>query len=102
MLIFFKSPDDKKLMLVWPEDFSACSLEEVIKSQTENRAWSKELRRRTDVLVNSRLAKNISQDDYLADRKLAHEESAECRRRAGILDTQIILHSARPLPRERE
>ena len=89
-------------MLVWPEDFSVSSLEEVLKSQAENRAWSKELRRRTDALVNSRLAKNISQDAYLADRKLTHEETAECRRRASILDTQIIRHSSRPLPRERD
>jgi len=76
-------------MSLWHEDFSTCSLDEVLKWQLENRAWSKELRRRTNALVNSRLAKSISQDDYVANRKLAHEDAAECRRRATILDTQL-------------
>jgi hypothetical protein len=77
-------------MLPWLEDFSKCTLEEVLIWQTANRAWSKELRRRNSSLVNQRLAKDISQDDYLANRKIAHEDAAECRRRASILDTQII------------
>jgi hypothetical protein len=81
-------------MPVWCEDFVASSLEEVLQSQAENRAWSKELRRRTNVLVNSRLANQISLDDYLADRKLAHEDAAECRRRANILDVQIMRRTA--------
>ena len=77
-------------MSVWCEDFATSSLEEVLEWQAENRAWSKELRRRTNVLVNSRLANEISLDDYLANRKLAHEHAAECRRRADILDAQIM------------
>jgi hypothetical protein len=76
-------------MRPWSEDFSGCGLEEILQWQAENRAWSRELRRKTNSLVNSRLAKEISQDDYLASRKLAHEEAAECQRRATILDTQI-------------
>jgi hypothetical protein len=88
------------MMTLWHEDFSACSLEEVLGQQTENRAWSKELRRKASFLVNSRLANDISQDDYLADRKRAHEEAAECRRRAAILETQIARRAVRPLPHE--
>jgi hypothetical protein len=81
-------------MPVWCEDFATSSLEEVLRWQAENRAWSKELRRRTNVLVNSRLANEISLADYLENRKLAHEHAAECRRRADILDAQIVRRTA--------
>jgi hypothetical protein len=80
-------------MQPWSEDLSGCGLEEILRFQTENREWSKELRRRTNVLVNTRLAKNMSQDDYLAGRKLVHEAAAECRSRATILDAQLARHS---------
>ena len=69
--------------------YSASSLDEVLQKQVENRAWSKELRRKANVLVNSRLSNDISQADYLASRKLGHEESAECRRQAGLIDLEI-------------
>jgi len=77
-------------MPAWCEDFTTASLDEVIQSQAANRAWSKELRARSATLVNNRLAKLISQDDYLNDRRLVDHEAAECRRRAAILDTQIF------------
>ena len=81
-------------MSLWREDFSTSSLEDVLRWQAENRAWSKELRRKSSSLVNSRLANDISRDDYVANRKIAHEEAAECRRRADLLDTQIARHAA--------
>jgi len=84
-------------MPVWCEDVATFSLEEVLQRQVENREWSKELRRKSNLLVNSRLANEITLADYQAERKLAHEEAAECRRRAGILDAQIILRTGRPL-----
>lgn len=87
-------------MAIWTEDLSESSLEEVLTWVEENRAWSKELRRKTNALVNSRLAKSISQDDYIANRKLAYEEAAECRRRATILDAQILRCTVRSLPRK--
>jgi hypothetical protein len=77
-------------MQQWHEDFSNLSLEEVLAWQAENRAWGKELRLSANDLVNSRLAKDISQDDYVARRKRAQEETAECRRRADLLNAQII------------
>jgi hypothetical protein len=86
-------------MSPWSEDLSTCTLDEVLARQSENRAWSKELRKKASLLVNSRLAHDITQDDYLANRKLAHEEAAECRRRAAALETQMALHAVRPLPR---
>lgn len=87
-------------MSSWPEDFSTCTLKEVLGWQAENRAWNKELRLKTNMLVNSRLAKNISQDDYLATRKLVHDETAECRRRANLLDAQITRHMVGPISRD--
>ncbi|MGA3026603.1 MAG: hypothetical protein ABSF98_17710 [Bryobacteraceae bacterium] len=90
----------RQLMAPWSDDFSECSLEEVLRSQAENRAWGKELRRRTNALVNDRLAKSISQDDYVSGRRLVHEDGAEYRRRAAILDSLIIRRSAYSQPRE--
>jgi hypothetical protein len=73
----------------WCEDLSACTLEEVVRSQADNRAWGKELRFRTYILVNNRLAKLITQDEYQANRARAHEDAAEYRRRASILTSEI-------------
>lgn len=83
-------------MASWPEDFTTCTLDEVLGWQAENRAWNKEIRIKTTTLVNRRLAKSITQDDYLATRKLVHEESLECRRRANIIEAQIARHTVGP------
>ena len=85
-------------MLLWPEDLSTCTLDEVLARVAENRAWSKELRLRTNDLVNTRLAKTIRQADYIASRKRAHEDAAECRRRASVLERHINRYSNSPLP----
>ena len=84
-------------MLLWRDDFSTSSLEEVMQYQTENRAWSKELRDRTNALVNSRLANQITQADYLASRQLARQDAVECQRRAAILEAYIARCTVRPL-----
>ena len=84
-------------MQLWPDDFSTVTLEEVLRYQLENRAWSKELRFRSNVLVNKRLANEITQDDYLTNRKLTRQEAEECQRRAAILDSQITKCTVRPL-----
>jgi len=86
-------------MPLWRDDFSTLSLEEVLKYQLENRAWNKELRGRSTALVNRRLANEISQDDYLTNRKIALENSVECQRRAAILDSHIARCTVRPLLR---
>ncbi|MEO7142685.1 MAG: hypothetical protein ABI165_04205 [Bryobacteraceae bacterium] len=86
-------------MPLWSGDFSLSSLDEIVKSQSENRAWSKELRLKTTALVNSRLAKQISQDEYALNRKLTHEQAAECQRRAMILSNEIAGRDARLLCR---
>jgi hypothetical protein len=84
-------------MSVWCEDLAAFSLDEVFQRLVENRVWSKELRRQNNSLVNSRLANQITQADYLAKRQVGHADAAECRRRATVLDAQIILRAGRPL-----
>jgi hypothetical protein len=84
-------------MQLWPDDFSTVTLEEILRYQLENRAWSKELRFRSNVLVNKRLANEITQDDYLTNRKLTRQEAEECQRRAAILDSQITKCTVRPL-----
>ena len=68
--------------------------------EAANRAWSKELRVRASALVNSRLAKDITQADYTSSRQQAHEDAAECRRRAAILNAQITQRMAHPVARE--
>ncbi len=77
-------------MSPWREDLSGCTLEEVFGRQAENREWSKELRRKSNLLVNSRIAKAISQDEYIAGRALAHEDLDECHRRAAVLNAHIV------------
>jgi len=84
-------------MPLWLDDFSTVTLEDILKYQLENRAWSKELRFRSNALVNKRLANEITQDDYLANRKLTRQEVEECQRRAAILDSQISRCTVRPL-----
>ena len=84
-------------MLAWHDDFSTSSLEEVLKYQSENRAWSKELRFRSNALVNSRLANEITQADYLTNRTLTRQDAVECQRRAAILESYIARCTVRPL-----
>jgi len=84
---------------IWCEDFTTSSLQEVLEWNADNKAWNKELRCKNNSLVNRRLAHEISFDDYVIERKLVHEDTAECRRRATILDAQMIrcMVGSRPL-----
>jgi hypothetical protein len=67
------------------DDLANHTLEDILLSQTENRAWSKELRLGISDVVASRLAKKISLEQYAVDRKRFNEDMAECRRRANVL-----------------
>jgi hypothetical protein len=64
-------------------------MEEVVRSMVENRAWNKELRLSTKMLVSSRLAHQIGADEYAANRRITNQEVAECRRRGIILMNEI-------------
>ena len=85
-------------MPFWPEKIEERSLEEMFRLQAENRAWSKQLRLEAQALVNTRLAKNISMEEYSASRLLAAQNTAECRRRAETLTREIETRGAHPLP----
>jgi len=85
-------------MPYWPENIEEGSLDEMFRLQACNRAWSKQLRQESQVLVNKRLAKDISMEEYSASRELAAQQSAECRRRADWLSRQIESRGTHPLP----
>ena len=75
----------------WSEDFSQRSLEEIVRSLDENRAWHKDLRMKALKLVNDRLAKQVGMDEYTANRRLGQAEVAECRRRGSILVDEVAI-----------
>ena len=83
------------LMPNWPDDLSSCTLEEIFTSEIDNRAWYKELRMQNAALVNNRLAKAISADEYAVTRRKTAEEAAECKRRGAILVREISRRVAR-------
>ena len=85
-------------MPLWSENLSERSLDELFLMQAENRAWNKQLRASATTLVNTRLAKDISMEDYTASRQNAGTEAAECKRRAMVLLLEIERRSAHPLP----
>jgi hypothetical protein len=88
--LFFHVSGDRKIVPTWSEDFSGRSLQEVVALMTENRAWHKEIRRQTGVLVDSKLAKEISREEYCAHRQRFNDEVAECRRRTAVLTDEIV------------
>src|SRR5260221_248641 len=67
------------------DDLTGRSIIEIMRSDTENRAWNKALRCRVAALVNRRLAKQISLEEYAVSRQHELENAAECRRRGAIL-----------------
>lgn len=76
-------------MTLLPEDLSTCTVDELFGSQAENRTWSKELRLSNAALVNSRLSREITLDEYAAKRALAKEQTTECRRRSERLAGEL-------------
>jgi hypothetical protein len=79
----------------WPDDLSSCTLEEIFTSEIDNRAWYKELRLQNTALVNNRLSKTISADEYAATRRETNLAAAECKRRGAILVREITRRVAR-------
>jgi hypothetical protein len=71
------------------EDLPKPSIREMVGSVIENRAWGKQLRIDTRMLVNSRLAERIDGDNYAARRRLINENVAECKRRGLVLLKEI-------------
>ncbi len=67
------------------EDLATLSQADLTRLRIENRAWSSEIRRNMAALVNSRMAKQISHEEYSAGRKTAKMEMEECDRKMAIL-----------------
>ena len=78
-------------MLDWTEELSQFTLTEVMQLQTQNWKRGGELRRAALVLVNQRLAKQITLEDYFAQRQCCRDEEEECQRRGRILLDELVV-----------
>ena len=76
--------------MIWSGDFSACTLAEVVRWQTENTAMAKRLRFDRKTAVNNRLAKQISHEEYQSMTVLSDTRLAECKRRRQIIIDELI------------
>ena len=72
-----------------PEDLLTCSLEEIFSSELNNRERYKQVRLQNTALVKSRLAKDISAEEYAVTRKQTTEAAAECQRWGALLVREI-------------
>jgi len=82
----------------WPDDFSGLSDRVVLNYMNENRAWNKTLRERTVALVNTRLAKTITKEEYASKRNRGNKDTAECLRRASMLVRDMALRERGLVP----
>lgn len=83
----------------WPEDLSSWSLDELQRCRTEYRAMAAQLRQEAAALINRRLAKQISMEDYVSGRKLEAESASECKRRSVALENEIATRRSGPARR---
>jgi hypothetical protein len=74
---------------LWIEDLPQRSIGEVLDTKAQNIEWSKMLRRRLSLLVEDRLAKCISQEQYELARREYHQDTAECQRRRTQLENEL-------------
>jgi hypothetical protein len=82
----------------WPDDFSGLSDRVVLNYMAENRAWNKRLRERTVALVNTRLAKTITKEEYASKRNRDNNDAAECSRRASMLARDMAIRERGLVP----
>ncbi|HZO57036.1 MAG TPA: hypothetical protein VFB63_30280 [Bryobacteraceae bacterium] len=71
------------------ESLSTLSNTEVVLLQDENRQWNKNLRQRMADLVDSRMAQQISYEEYTATRKATKDEAAECEEQLTVLRMEM-------------
>jgi hypothetical protein len=71
------------------ESLSTLSNTEVVLLQDENRQWNKDLRQRMADLVDSRMAQQISYEEYTATRKATKDEAAECEEQLSVLRMEM-------------
>ncbi len=77
----------------WTTDLATTTIEEVVKLQNENRASDKVTRLEIRTLVNRRLAKEITAEEYVVKRKIANQASAEFKRRSALLNEELATRS---------
>lgn len=82
----------------WADDLSRMSHKHVLNVMAENREWNKRLREATSALVNTRLAKTITQEEYASRRNDTNFDVAECKRRAGILVKDMAIRERGLVP----
>jgi hypothetical protein len=82
----------------WPDDLSGLSNQAVLNCMAENRAWNRRLREGTAALVNTRLAKTITKEEYASRRSQTNKDGAECYRRAVMLIRDLAIRERGPLP----
>ena len=82
----------------WPDDLSGLSHQAVLNYMAENRAWNKSLRERTVALVNTRLAKTITKEEYASKRNRNNKDTAECWRRASMLVRDMAIRERGSVP----
>ncbi len=71
------------------DELSTLSDVEVIGLQFENREWGRVLRQRLADLVSSRMANEITFEEYSASRTVAKGDRAECDRRTAALSAEM-------------
>ena len=76
-------------IMPWSEDFSEKTFGEIVSLHSENVAWYKELRLGMDTIVNSRLARNLTQEEYASKRSRFNEDVAEYERRRTIINREL-------------
>jgi hypothetical protein len=80
------------------DDLSRMSHKHVLNVMAENREWNKRLREATSALVNTRLARTITQEEYASRRNDTNFDVAECKRRAGILVKDMAIRERGLVP----
>lgn len=83
-------------MPTWSEELSNCNIEYFSKAEEDNRAWGKEIRRSLKALMDSRLAKYIAHDEYVAERLAIRENVAEYERRRAMLARERMIRTFPP------
>jgi hypothetical protein len=71
--------------MVWPEDLTKITAEELAALHEENEAWGKELRIRIKNLLDGEVAGDIGKNECAANRKIASKDMNEYRRRGRVL-----------------
>jgi hypothetical protein len=69
---------------------SRCTLQEVLELERENHARFGDIRKQIRTLVERRLAKAISLEEYTAGRELANLIEIQCKNRHSVLNAEII------------